>query len=260
VTDDKPIPCGLCGAAPPACDGSGYRRTPTGATPCPSYRGQLGSRRLEAAGLPSRFREMRFQDVRTDLPGKATLEAHVALLRRYAAKMTHAPRGARLTPEGILPPLLLTGPAGSGKTMLASIVGREAAVAGLDVRFAEVTALIARLTNLIDSRAETADDVLAPLLGADLLILDEIGARRPTAYVADVLYLLVNGRYNDMAPTIYTTNLSFPGREDELRGRWLETVVGERIASRLHECYVLDFRGVEDYRKRKASRRPSPDA
>lgn len=256
MIDDSPIPCGRCGAMDAVCDGSGYQKTATGAAPCPNYKGQLGARRLEAARLPARFREACFEDVRTDLPGKAILEAHVALSRRYVAFLTAHHQGG----PKIVPSLLLTGPAGSGKTLLASIVAREAALAGLDVRFAEVTALIARLTNLIDSRAETADDVLGPLLGADLLILDEIGARRPTAYVADVLYLLVNGRYNDMAPTIYTTNLSFPGDETAPRDRWLGSVVGERLASRLHECRVLDFRGVEDFRKRKASGRPSPGA
>lgn len=251
MTDETPIPCGACGAASPVCDGSGWQRTEGGARPCPNFKAQLGARRLEASGIPKRFRESTFDNFRTaDLRGKAILEAHVALLRRYAARLATDPAG--------LPSLLLTGDPGTGKTHLAAAVAREAALAGLDVRFAEVTALITRLTDTIDGEG-TAAEILSPLLTCDLLVLDEIGARRPTPYVANILYLLFNGRYNDTAPIVSTTNLIFPEKEGVPRDRLLSSIVGERIASRLYEARVLSFEEVEDYRKSNRKLR-RPDA
>jgi DNA replication protein DnaC len=41
---------------------------------------------------------------------------------------------------------------------------------------------------------------------AELLVLDELGAQKPTAWVSDTLYLVMNGRYTRRLPTIFTSN------------------------------------------------------
>ena len=43
---------------------------------------------------------------------------------------------------------------------------------------------------------------------AELLVLDELGARKPTPWVTDVLYLVMNGRYTRRLPTLFTTNFA----------------------------------------------------
>ncbi len=48
--------------------------------------------------------------------------------------------------------------------------------------------------------------MLAPYREAELLVLDELGARRPTDWARDVLYGLLNTRYNRRRLTILTTN------------------------------------------------------
>ena len=54
---------------------------------------------------------------------------------------------------------------------------------------------------------ETEMDVLAPVLQADLLVLDDLGAERTSEWVQETLGLVVNTRYNERRPTIFTSNL-----------------------------------------------------
>jgi DNA replication protein DnaC len=75
-----------------------------------------------------------------------------------------------------------------------------------------------------------------------VLILDDIGAERLTDFVAETFYLIVNGRYNKMLPTIFTSNFTI----GELSER-----VGDRIASRIVEmCDLVELIGED---KRMAS-------
>ena len=54
---------------------------------------------------------------------------------------------------------------------------------------------------------ETEMEVLKPLLEADLLVLDDLGAERTSEWVQETLGLVVNTRYNAKRPTIFTSNL-----------------------------------------------------
>ena len=57
-----------------------------------------------------------------------------------------------------------------------------------------------------------------------LLFIDDIGAEKMTEWVAETFYLILNYRYNEMLPTIFTSNLS----PSELAER-----IGDRIVSRI---------------------------
>ena len=95
-----------------------------------------------------------------------------------------------------------------------------------------------------------ADDVLAPYRDAELLVLDELGARRPTDWVRDVLYGLINTRYNRQRLTIVTSNYSdAPARTGE---ETLEMRIGAMVRSRLYEmCDLVVLDGL-DYRAWRA--------
>lgn len=58
------------------------------------------------------------------------------------------------------------------------------------------------------------------------IILDDIGAERPSQFVSEELYLLIDAKYINMEPVIFTSNLSLEE---------LGNVVGDRIASRIAE-------------------------
>lgn len=68
-----------------------------------------------------------------------------------------------------------------------------------------------------------------------LLILDDIGAEKATEFVAETLYRIINFRYVQMLPTIFTSNLAPQDLADK---------IGERSASRIVEmCEIIELTG-----------------
>jgi len=71
-------------------------------------------------------------------------------------------------------------------------------------------------------------ELMGACLEADLLVMDEIGMGKPTDWLLECLYLIVDGRYRKMKPTIYTSNHSLEGLTEFLGD--------ERISSRIVRC------------------------
>jgi len=89
-------------------------------------------------------------------------------------------------------------------------------------------------------------DILRPVMDADILVLDDLGAEKPSEWVEETMNLIVNTRYNERRPTIFTTN--YPDLSDDTDLDSLKVRVGFRMHSRLHEmCEVIDWDGG-DYR------------
>lgn len=71
----------------------------------------------------------------------------------------------------------------------------------------------------------------------NMAILDDVGAEKITDWVAETFYLIVNKRYNDMIPTIFTSNLAIPDLAEK---------IGNRTASRIVEmCDVVELVGAD---------------
>jgi DNA replication protein DnaC len=95
--------------------------------------------------------------------------------------------------------------------------------------------------------------VLRPVLEAKVLVLDELGANKPTDWVRDTIAHIINCRYNDKKLTIFTSNYLDTTRshkEESLTDR-----IGIRLRSRLFEmCRVIEMDG-EDFRKENKNAR-----
>ena len=48
--------------------------------------------------------------------------------------------------------------------------------------------------------------MLRPVMEADLLVLDDLGAEKTSEWVEETLNLIVNSRYSERRPTIFTSN------------------------------------------------------
>jgi DNA replication protein DnaC len=91
---------------------------------------------------------------------------------------------------------------------------------------------------------ETEMEVLKPLLEADLLVLDDLGAERTSEWVQETLGLVVNTRYNARRPTIFTSNLIDVPDASEPRSFIFQ--LGARTRSRLIEmCDWVEILGVD---------------
>jgi DNA replication protein DnaC len=91
-------------------------------------------------------------------------------------------------------------------------------------------------------------EILAPAVGAEALVLDDLGASKPTEWVLDTMLQIIRARYNDRRLMIFTSNYL-----DERSGRESETIedrIGVRLRSRLYQmCQTVVVDG-DDYRKR----------
>ena len=82
---------------------------------------------------------------------------------------------------------------------------------------------------------------------AELLVLDDLGAERLTDWVEETMHLIVNTRYNEKRPTVFTTNYEDVSDVEDLDS--LLVRVGHRLHSRLREmCEFLEYEGP-DYRE-----------
>jgi DNA replication protein DnaC len=142
--------------------------------------------------------------------------------------------------------LILTGPTGIGKTHIAVAVLRqvvfEKRARGL---FYDVPNLLRVIRSTYNPVVRTAEmDILRPVMEADILVLDDIGREKPSEWVEDTLNLIVNTRYNQRKPTIFTTN--YEVMQDAESPDSLQVRLGFRMWSRLHEmCEFLEFSGVD---------------
>src|SRR5581483_6433833 len=64
----------------------------------------------------------------------------------------------------------------------------------------------------------------------EFLVLDDLGAENSTPWVNETLFQLVNYRYNNELPTIFTSNAKVDAVEDRVRSRMLDNSFTERWA------------------------------
>jgi len=175
----------------------------------------------------------------------AQLDAHFP--PRYAdAEPTEAEVGswvdAYVTDPAAAESLLLVGATGAGKTYQA--FGALRAAVTLRPSTWQATTF-ADFTASMRPSAKDPEGSLKALRGADLLLLDDLGAAKHTEWVEEITYRLINARYEAMKPSIFTTNVPLPD---------LRAAVGDRIASRLVETTTIVPMLGDDRRRRNVAK------
>ena len=140
--------------------------------------------------------------------------------------------------------LYLCGDVGTGKTHLAVAVMTEL------IRRRRVPSLFVTVPEFLDNLrgayndpGRDIDEWMDAVKNADLLVLDDLGAEKPNAWVRERLFVVVNHRYREALPTIFTSNI---GPRD------LTEQLGDRTASRI--IAMSEWVGLEgdDYRETAA--------
>lgn len=219
----------------PKCFGTGMEIVPgKGARKC-SCRGVKKSvDHLELAGIPKRYDACHINNFKATTP-----------LQRQALKFaTTFAHEFPATDRG----LLLMGNVGVGKTHLGVSILKLIAERGFSCKFYEFGALLKEIQSTYNPQTDSSEiSVLSPVLQTDVLLLDELGASKPTSWVMDTLYHIINTRYNNKKATIFTTN--FYDDRIDARREILEDRVGVAVRSRLFEmCRTVIIDGVDHRR------------
>ncbi|HEX7287149.1 MAG TPA: ATP-binding protein [Candidatus Angelobacter sp.] len=249
----------------PICGGTGWKsiEAPGKAnrvTRCDCRSGARATRLLNAAHIPARYEHCTLADFATDFSG-----AHRSLA---AARLA----AGRFVEEYPLEKtgLLLIGPIGTGKTHLAvGIIQELIRSKGVPCRFCDYRELLKEIQNSYNPSVQTTElEILRPVFEAEVLVLDELGAVKPTEWVWDTVSHILNSRYNEKKTTIITTNFpNLPPGElqtgrggspaeaarNAVRSETLGDRITERMRSRVHEmCRVVQLEGA-DFRQKVQS-------
>jgi DNA replication protein DnaC len=235
-TTAEPVVC-------PFCFGTGMEVMPgKGARRCRCRTQDVRSRLLETARIPRRYEGCLLGNYQPANNNGSQLRAFnhaYCLTREYPS----VERG-----------LLFTGPCGVGKTHLSVAILRELIEQGIPCLFYEFGSLLKEIQNSYNPVSQTSElKVLAPVFEAEVLVLDELGASKPTDWVRDTMMQVINARYNDRRLTIFTTN--YRDERGQPAEETLEDRVGTRLRSRLYEMCRTVFIEGEDYRRSFDARR-----
>ncbi len=223
----------------PLCYGTGYEVVPgKGARRCECKSQSAQEKLLAAARIPRRYQHCSLQNF-------YNVKGNSFIWRAFG----EAQRLIRDYHAGVERGLLFMGPVGVGKTHLSVAILQGLIESGVPCSFYEFGSLLKEIQDSYNPISKSSElKVLAPVYQADVLVLDELGASKPTDWVRDTMMQIINTRYNDRRLTIFTTNYLDTRRTpaDET----LEDRIGVRLRSRLYEmCKTVMLEG-EDYRKR----------
>lgn len=219
------------------CYGTGIEIVPgKGARPCECRRRDSHSTFLDRAKLPKRYENCHFHNYKPQNPSQERAF-------KFATTLT-------IEFPAVDQGLVLMGTVGVGKTHLAVSILKGLTERGFNCLFYEFGTLLKEIQDSYNVNTKSSElGVLAPVLNAEILVLDELGASKPTDWVRDTMAHIINSRYNDRKLTIFTTNY-LDDRKRE-KDETLEDRIGVRLRSRLYEmCRTVEMSGV-DYRRAK---------
>ena len=219
----------------PKCSGSGWEPIEGGVRRCHCTESARYERIIAEARIPKRYEHC---DLDSYLPNHESQKKAKIYVQKFLDKYPQIDTG-----------LLFLGTCGVGKTHLSVALLKQVIVAtgdgGLFYDFRDLLREIQASWNSVSQTSEL--EVLRPVLEAKVLVLDELGANKPTEWVRDTIAHIINCRYNDKKLTIFTSNyLDAPSKQGE---ESLTDRIGVRLRSRLYEmCTEIEIRG-EDFRQ-----------
>jgi DNA replication protein DnaC len=233
------------------------------AVPCDCTTSDRPDRALARARVPERYRHCDFENFETD---NGTVDhSSKEQLQAWNRSLTQAKlvvqRFAEEFPMASDHGLMLMGPCGTGKTHLAVSALKLIVLRGHNGLFYDYRELLKEIQDSYNAESQSTElTVLEPVLKAELLVLDDVGSSKPSAWALETVGHVLNTRYNEKRVTVLTTNyldadpaanasprvagMRSPTIEDTLTER-----VGTRIRSRLYEmCRTIEI-SAPDYRK-----------
>lgn len=183
-------------------------------------------RRLGEAGIPERFHS---RTLASYVAINAGQKSALAFATEYAEGFAVEQKSGRSA--------IFCGKPGTGKTHLAVGIGLHAMTLGKLVLFTTVQRAVRRIKDSWrKDSGESETDVIDMLVEPDLLILDEIGVQFGSDFEKNLMFDILNERYEKNRPSLLLSNLT---------AQEVKAFLGERVYDRLREdggkCIPFDW-------------------
>lgn len=184
------------------------------------------ARRLSQA-IPRRFQNLSFD--REPIPSIERTAPHVVReVRRYCDRideMLDAGQG-----------LWFLGSPGTGKSHLAYLISQHALAAGRSVAIYTGPRLLDEIRRTYDDEQSGSTlDLIDRLTTVELLHIEDLAVARPTDWVLEQLYNIINGRYENQRSIIFTCDLTGDDEDAPVDPGRLAAHITRRNFSRLVE-------------------------
>lgn len=198
-------------------------------------------RLLGKSGIKKRFRQRTFANFRTDT---AERTKNYRIAKSYADNFEyHKARGDGLYIEGTN---------GTGKTHLAAAVALQLIEQGIPVICKTSSDLLMDIKKTFDTHEVSEAQILDAYKKVELLIIDDLGKEQCSDWSMSVLYSILNDRYEDMKPTIITTNYNTDDLIHALTPKGYDDTKIVAIISRLRETSTVMTMAWADIRGGRA--------
>ena len=171
--------------------------------------------KINGAAIPERFRDRTLDTYKAKTDGQ---KKALVFAKEYAETFDEVMKTGRSA--------IFVGKPGTGKTHLAIGIALEIIKQQRSPVFVTVQRLIRRVKDSWSNQTETESEVVDAFASPDLLILDEVGVQFGSEFEKQMLFDVLNERYEKLKPSILLSNIP---REQ------LSDYLGERVTDRLRE-------------------------
>jgi DNA replication protein DnaC len=184
--------------------------------------------KLEHSGIPERFKQKTFAEYKIDADNQKQQKVFNFCLD-YANNFADIKKTGKS--------FMMLGSVGVGKTHLSIAIALEIMSNGYSTKFTSASKMLREIKETYRKGSERSEkDVMQDYTDCHLLIIDEVGVQRGNDYETNMMFDVINERYENLRPTIVLSNLTL----DELK-----LFLGERVFDRLREnggkAFLLDW-------------------
>lgn len=200
------------------------------------YRAALIASKFEKACIPPRFKDRTLKNYETHCEKQAAI---LEFCKTYAANFAEVLK--------LGSSLILSGTVGTGKTHLSIGIANEVVANGHSALFSTAAGIVRRVRSSWGKNNEDETAVMNIFIAPDLLIVDEVGVQSGSDNEHQILFEILNARYEACKPTILLTNLPLQDQtENGALRKGLKSFIGERLLDRMREgggkAFTLDWK------------------